>query len=192
MKTLEEVKTLFEHKSFLVRSDFINEYDFNDDYFEYYRNFIIEARDVKDHMYLSDLMDLAGFLDIYDEELRMRYYKCLFSKQHYLVKLAVLDYFKHCKKELLPVSYEADLTLFVKKRAYPILKAQTLFNLICFGSTEVRVYLNQLNELLAKCDDWRAFYRIIMNIRHVKVDDWVKESICEQITMSHLYGFTIF
>ena len=134
-------------------------------------------------MYLSDLIDLAGYLDIYDEELRLRYYEYLFGKQHYLVKLAVLDYFKHCKKELLPVSYESDLNLIVEKKAYSILKAQILFNLICLGSTSVELYLSQLHELLAKCNDWRAFYRILMNIRYVKIDSRIKASICGQIVL---------
>lgn len=183
MKTLEEVKTLFENRSFLVRSDFINEYDFKDDYFEYYHNVIVRAKDVKDRMYLSDLIDLAGYLNIYDEELRSRYYEYLFAKQHFLVKLAVLDYFKHCKKELLPVSYEGDLNLIVRKRAHLILKAQALFNLICLGSAEAEFYLNQLYALFEKCDDWRVFYRILMNMRYVTIDSRIKASILGKIVL---------
>jgi hypothetical protein len=181
MKTFEEIKTNFEHRSFLVRSDFINEYDFKDSHSEYYHNFIIKAKNIKDHMYLSDLIDLAGLLNIYDEELRIRYYKYLFSKQHYLVKLAVLDYFKYCRRELLPESYESDLILFVKQKIYSILKAQAWFNLIYFGSTEVDFYLDQLRKLLTQCSDWRVFHRILMNIKYVKVESRIKESICRHI-----------
>ena len=46
MKTFEEVKAQFENRSFLVRSDFINEYDFKDDYFEYYHDVIVRENGV--------------------------------------------------------------------------------------------------------------------------------------------------
>jgi hypothetical protein len=183
MKTIEEIKSFFENRSFLIRSDFINEYDFNDSYFEYYHDFILNAKNIKDQMYLSDLIDLAGLLNIYDEELRIRYYDYFFNKQHYLVKLAVLDYFKYCQKELLPVSYESDLTLFVKNRNYLILKAQALYNLISFDPIEAKVYLEQLIELLMQCHDWRVFHRILMNIKYVKIEDGIKQTLFRQIAL---------
>ncbi|MFM2268623.1 MAG: hypothetical protein RL757_2064, partial [Bacteroidota bacterium] len=36
MKDFEYVKSMFENKSYFVRSEFIYDYDFGDNYFDYY------------------------------------------------------------------------------------------------------------------------------------------------------------
>src|SRR3954470_21418701 len=105
-KSFIEIKQLFQNKSYLVRGEFINEYDFDDDYYEYYRQFILNAKGVRDHLYLSDLIDLSGWLGIYDEPLQARWFSYLFKPNHYVVKLAVLDYFKFCEKKKNGMSYE--------------------------------------------------------------------------------------
>lgn len=170
MKTLEEIKVLFENKSYDVRGDFINEYDFKDEYLDYYRQFIINAKDIKDRFYLSDLIDLAGSLNLYEKELRDRYYSYLFEKRHYLIKLAVLDYFKYCKKDLLSNSYEKDLNLILSRTTLNVLKCQIIFNLICINSEKKEFYIERLKQSLTNSNDWRASYRILMNIQYVKIE----------------------
>ncbi len=181
MKTLEEVKSLFEHKSYAVRGDFINEYDFKDDHFEYYRQFIFTATNVRNYLYLSDLIDLAGSLNIYDKELRDRYYAYLFTKQHSIVKLAVLDYFKYCSKELLPGTYEQDLVLLSRKRAFEILRNQVQCNLVLINTEKKELYLSQLLEMLTRTSDWRSFYRILMNVKYCNFDKKDKLIIYDHI-----------
>jgi len=181
MKTLEEVKSLFEHKSYDVRSDFINEYDFKDDHFEYYRQFIMAATNVRDHLYLSDLMDLAGSLNIYDKELRDRYYSYLFTRQHSIVKLAALDYFKYCSKELLPITYEQDLVSLLRRRASDILKNQTQCNLVLINTKKKEEYLLQLLETLTRTNDWRSIYRVLMNLKYCEFDSKDKLNIYNHI-----------
>lgn len=39
--TFEEIKKKFENKDYFIRSNFIDEYDFNDDFIDYYKSFII-------------------------------------------------------------------------------------------------------------------------------------------------------
>lgn len=171
MKTLEEVKSLFEHKSYDVRSDFINEYDFKDDYLEYYQQFILIATRVRNHLYLSDLIDLAGWLNIYDKELRDRYYAYLFTKQHSIIKLAVLDYFKYCSKELLPGTYEQDLVSLSKKRTSEIFRNQVQCNLVLINTEKKELYLSQLLDMLTRTSDWRSFYRVLMNVKDCEFDN---------------------
>ena len=181
MKTLEEVKSLFEHKSYAIRSDFINEYDFKDGHFEYYRQFIIKATQVRNHLYLSDLIDLAGWLNIYDKELRDRYYAYLFTKQHSIVKLAVLDYFKYCSKELLPATYEQDLILLSQKRTSEILRNQVQCNLVFINTEKKELYLSQLLNMLTHTSDWRSFYRVLMNVKDCEFDNKDKVIIYDHI-----------
>lgn len=186
MKTLEEIKILFENRSYDVRSDFINEYDFEDEYLDYYRQFIINARNIKDHLYLSDLIDLAGTLGFYEKELRDRYYSYLFDKRHYLVKIAVLDYFNYCRLELLPSSYENDLNLLSHKNVISLVKTQLLFNLIRLNSDRKEIYKEHLKKSLNNSNDWRAFYRILMNIKQVKIDNTDKIIIYDHIRIMSL------
>ncbi|SHM14762.1 hypothetical protein [Chitinophaga sp. CF418] len=182
MKTLAEVKSLFEHKSYDVRSDFINEYDFKDDHFEYYRQFIMTATTVRDHLYLSDLIDLAGWLNINDKELRDRYYNYLFTRQHYVVKLAALDYFKHCSKELLPATYEQDLASLSHKRTSDILRNQIQCNLVLINTEKKDLYLLQLLEMLTRTNDWRSCYRVLMNLKYCRFDSKDKLVIYDHIS----------
>lgn len=181
MKNLEEIRAMFEHKKYDVRSDFIDEYDFNDKYLEYYRNFIIDNVEVVDNLYLSDLIDLAGWLNIYDIQLRERWFSFLFKKKHYIVKLSVLDYFKFCPKKLLPPLYEFELNNLLKDRTLAIIRNQIYFNLICLNSKKNETYIKGLKKSLDRTNDWRSIYRTLKNIKELKVKKSYKLALCDYI-----------
>jgi hypothetical protein len=167
MKNLSEIQYFFEHKDFDVRSDFINDYDFSDRYQSYYRNFI-EKTKVKDPLYLSDLIDLSAWLGFYNIEIREKWFACLFKPQHYTVKLAALDYFKVCKKALLPSGYEDKLlNILSSGRVGKLLQNQILINLICLNSRRQILYTNTLIDSLSRTKDWRSIYRTLINLKEL-------------------------
>jgi hypothetical protein len=181
LKPLEEIKLLFENKNYAVRSDFINEYDFNDEYLSYYRKFICNAKNIRNHLYLSDLIDLSGWLNIYDKEVRDRWFSYLFEDRHYIIKLAVLDYFKFCPMKLLVPSYEKKLNLLLLRRLSSILRNQILFNLVCLNSEKVSDYIGKFKSSLAATKDWRSIYRTLNNIKEVGIEKSHKSIICNHI-----------
>ena len=174
MKSLEEIKKHFEHKDINHRSDFINDYDFDDKYIEYYKSFILNAKDVKNHLYLSDLIDLAGWLGIYDKELYLRYIDYLLNKQHYIIKLAVLDYLMRSDVFYDDINIEEILSDFIKKNKVKILKIQALLNLILLSKDKKNNYTNELLHSLSKMRDWKILYRIINRLNQEEVDNELK------------------
>ena len=182
-KTLDEIKQLFENKSYLIRSEFINDYEFDDDYYEYYRQFILNAKSIRNHLYLSDLIDLSGWLGIYDEALQIRWFSYLFKRNHYVVKLAVLDYFKFFEKKKAGIPYEKKLKALLKERLLQIVRAQVLFNLICLNTKESMRLVDDLNAMLSKTNDWRIYYRILNNIKEVRINNKYKQAILRQLTI---------
>jgi hypothetical protein len=180
MKSLKEIKHLFENKSFLIRGEFINDYDFDDDYYEYYRKFILNVKGIYNHLYLSDLIDLSGWLGIYDKVLQVRWFSYLFESKHYIIKLAVLDYFKYCEKKKIGKLYEKKLKILLGNRLLQIVRAQVLFNLICLDSKESGSYIKELISLLSHVNDWRIYYRILNNLKEVEINDKYKKAICSQ------------
>lgn len=181
MKSLNEIKLLFENKSYLIRSEFINEYDFDDDYYEYYRKHILGAKRIYNHLYLSDLIDLSGWLDIYDKKLQARWFSFLFSHKHYVVKLAVLDYFKFCKKKKLGKLYEKKLKDLLENRLLQIVRVQVLFNLICLNTKDSGNYVNEMTSFLSHSSDWRVYYRILNNLKEIEINAKYKAAICNQL-----------
>jgi hypothetical protein len=183
-KPLDEIKQLFENKSYLIRGEFINDYDFDDDYHEYYRQFILNAKSIRNHLYLSDLIDLSGWLGLYDEALQIRWFSYLFKPNHYVVKLAVLDYFKYCEKKKAGLSYEKKLKALLKERLLQIVRAQVLFNLIRLNTKESMEFVDDLNALLSRTNDWRIYYRIMNNLKEVRINNKYKQAILRELTIS--------
>ncbi|WP_157963102.1 hypothetical protein [Chitinophaga deserti] len=182
MYELQNVKAQFEHKSYAVRSDFIDEYDFNDDHHQYYRDFILnKSQHIKDHIYLSDLIDLSGWLNIYEVELQLRWFQLLNEKVHYVIKLAVLDYFKYCDKDVVFDGYGEQLWMLLKKRQLPIVKNQILYNLLLLDSIYAEAAVVDLIASLNSTNDWRSFYRVLSNLEDVPVDENTKSKICRSI-----------
>jgi hypothetical protein len=90
---LEEVKYFFEHKSYEVRQDFMEFYHFNDNYYNYYKEFIINFEKTNNVLYFTDLIELAIDLQIVDDRLFSKYFDLLNQKSHYLTKIYILKYF---------------------------------------------------------------------------------------------------
>lgn len=185
LKTLEDVKALFENRSYAVRSEFINDYDFNDEYFDYYKSFILDANNIKDIFYLSDLIDLSGWLKIYDLTLQNRWLNCLLKPSHYLVKLAVLDYFKFCNKEVASPSYETSLKQLLKRNSSTIVKNQILFNLLIFNLHESELYKDALKLSLSKTKDWRSIYRTLSDLKEIEINHNYRIELLELIKQLH-------
>jgi len=181
MKKLEEIKMLFENRNYSVRSDFINEYDFNDDYYEYYHQFLLNTEFIKDRFYLSDLIDLTGWLNIYDVKIMKRYYSYLFKQNHYLVKLAVLDYFKYCSEDLLFANYEQDLNGMLQERLSSILRSQVLINLLILNTKDGPQYLKSLISLFEHNNDWKVIHRLLNNLKEVQLRLEYSSSICKEL-----------
>jgi hypothetical protein len=168
MKSFEEIKYHFENKSYDIRSDFINEYHFKDDYYNYYKEFILNSQKIKNHLYLSDLIDLSSYLGIYDIKLRNRLFSYLLSNSHYIVKLAVLDYFIKCKKNLLVPRYENELNKLLNSERKAIVRNQILINLISLNSEKQNLYFQNLCNSIIRTEDWRSIYRIINSFLEFK------------------------
>ena len=185
MKDLEEIKYYFENKSYLVRGEFINEYDFNDPYKEYYKNFIIHLEDIKDHLYLSDLIDLSSWMEFYEIEIRRKWFEYLEKPSHFIVRLAVLDYFKHCSKKLLFRNYEQVLLTLLNQRLSSVVRNQILVNLIVLRSRNQNMYMDQLFSSLARTNDWRSIYRTINNFNEVDALKELKDKAIAYIVELH-------
>ena len=186
MMSFNEIKKFFEHKSYLVRSEFINDYDFEDDYLTYYYNFIVRSTTIKNHLYLSDLIDLSGWLGFYDKNLQRRWMQLLVCPNHFVVRLAVLDYFKHCSIEQLPSNYERRLAELLDVRLQKIVRMQILFNLIYQGKRNRDIYLLKIRKLFKSCTDSRIYMRMLNNLRHLPVESKDRAILCEILKQSSL------
>ncbi len=164
MRSLDEIKASFQHKNYGLRSDFIEEYDFQDNYRDYYHDFILKQDQIKNPIYLSDLIDLAAALEFQDETLIKRYRMYLLNRQHYIVKLAVLDYFFEIPDIMKVYSkYEEELNKLLKGKLFAVLRNQILINLIKIASDQNRdYYLTLLYNSLKQMHDWRSIYRTLL------------------------------
>ncbi|WP_018342097.1 hypothetical protein [Cytophaga aurantiaca] len=164
---LDEIILKFENRSYDVRMDFIEEYDFKDNYRDYYHNFILQALNIKNHLYLSDLIDLAAWLKFYDKKLYDRYFSYLFESRHYVVKLAALDYLLDSSLERKgnQVVYEKMMLKLISTNNYKVIYNQVLMNLIALHNKNEGKYIEMLLVSIEKTNDWRSIYRII-NIVH--------------------------
>lgn len=189
MKTLDEIKRDFEHRSYLHRGDFIDEYDFNDPFHEYYRTFIIKAAKVKNHLYLSDLIDLARFLSFFDDVLFKRYSRYLFARNHYLVKLSCLDYLLDSPQFYKDKESERKLVRLVEsksvKSAPAILKTEIYLNLLALGRKASARHLEELKQTLSEAEDWRTIYRILNRMNGIEQLRTYRSEMVEHIRGLH-------
>jgi|GEM_PF-4823844 len=181
--TLEDIRKNFEHRDYAHRVDFIDAYDFRDEHGAYYKTFIINATDVRDPLYLSELIDLAAWLSIFDIVLYQRYFDYLFDKRHYLVKLAALDYLIDCPAFYKDRKGEGRLVQFVKETRQPVVRNQAYLNLICLRPGSI--YLNQLKASLEKTTDWRSIYRTINVIQNTRELTWCKKEMMSFLATLH-------
>lgn len=167
MKSLEEIKADFEHVSYDHRIDFIDSYDFNDDFIEYYRSFIIAASDIKYPLYLSELIDLARWLRIFEPKLYERYFMYLFQKRHYLVKLASLDYLLDARQFYTDAESEKKISQLLKTKLPRLVRNQAYLNLLALNSSNSRHYFEQLRKSLIATTDWRSIVRVLNMVASV-------------------------
>ncbi|HEY3402435.1 MAG TPA: hypothetical protein VGK59_03550 [Ohtaekwangia sp.] len=168
MKTLEEIKFHFENRSFFERMQFIDDYDFDDPFIEYYKDFIHKAVDVKHHLYLSDLIDLARQLKIFDHDLYKRYFGYLFQKRHGIVKLSCLDYMIACPFFYQDEHAEKRLKKLLNNSLRAIIQNQVYLALIALGTRNTEFYYKKFCESLASTKDWRSLHRVLNKVSTAK------------------------
>lgn len=168
--TLEEVKNKLEDKNIFQRIDFIDQYDFNDSYKEYYIDFLLSNKIEKNYLYLSRLIDLAAFLKIKNEGILFKYMKYLIQPNHYIVKLSVLDFL--IDSDSLYEEYSEKLMemklLLTRKRESKIVKNQILFNLLLIDRTNDNSYYESILHSLKETSDHRSLIRTINNLMNQK------------------------
>ena len=159
--TLEEIKFFFEHKSVQKRIDFMEEYDFDDDYLSYYQEFLIENKEESDIDYLVCLIELAEDLEIYDEILLEKYVGYLKSKKSIYLKLTILDYFINFPlEEKQKIGLEEQLKSQLKTQNI-ILKNQVFLNLIALKTIDCSKYKMQFFQSLLQTDDYKSLIRVV-------------------------------
>ncbi len=104
--TLDEVISLFEHREYYVRRDFISEYHFNDEYHDYYYNFILKFNHTNDDLYFTDLIELAIDLDFVSDEFYDKYFRILKNCSNSLIKMVATDYFLYKEFDYPEKKYE--------------------------------------------------------------------------------------
>jgi hypothetical protein len=182
--SIEEIKEKFEHRDYFIREEFINQYHFKDTYYDYYRGFIINFNyKSRNHNYVSDIIDLANDLSIYDITLYYQYLVYLKEKFHVVVKLSIL-YYVIDRNDLIPDNgLEEKLTAILDERIHIILKNQLLCSL--YKLTGKDHYFNLLIESLTKTHDSRSFIRILSNNENIPNDIEKKQILVNKIRLIH-------
>lgn len=160
--TLNQVKASFEHKSISKRIIFLAEYHFDDNYQDYYKNFIINYFDTKDNIYFMQLLELAQDLEIYDEAYIGRLLLILKEKTHIIVKLSILDYLYEAVFEI-----ELDHDFLIKElkellvlRNFLTIKNTILFILSTIDTDNKKSYTQIILENLKRTKDYRTIIRL--------------------------------
>ncbi len=161
--SLESIKSQFEHKSFSVRSDFIQDYDFKDSFRDYYLAFIRKAVvNVKTPLYLSDLIDLSSYLGIEDSTIVQIYADYCLNHKSLLVRISCMDYFIESN-----IYYQEELELtqaLLMRLSHTDLSflEKNMILLMLLAREDSGEYLNMFCSSLQKTDDWRSFHRTLL------------------------------
>ncbi|MCB1193944.1 MAG: hypothetical protein KDK90_26145 [Leptospiraceae bacterium] len=165
--SLQEVQKYFEHPFISKRREFIETYNFHDDFKNYYKDVILKNLFHRDALYVCDLIELENKTNIKDEELLLRYLNLLSEKIHYLVKLEVLDLFLTNQVQNIPKT-EIEKRL---KNALPsyhkrikqlkIVTNQILLNLIFLKTESLEIYKKELIKSLQLTKDHRSLIRTL-------------------------------
>jgi hypothetical protein len=164
----QTIRKKFEAKEYFARMDFIDNYDFKDDYHEYYRKFIFDAiLKVKDGLYLSDLIELANHLDFFDMEMCVRIQNLLFQKQALVVKICVIDYLEMWLRHSNDFNaFESLFKPLLLTKLHELLRNQILLNLLKYSNLEKEYYFEQLISSIEKTEDWRSIHRTLDCLNH--------------------------
>lgn len=168
LKPFEEIKNLFENRSYFVRAQFMEEYHFHDDYQSYYVAFIVQnAAKVQSPSYLSDLICFTIDQSIFDEAIVALWYNVLQTSTNAVVLLCALDYFNACPVSDLPDSYVGILKTLAKKHRRHLLLNQLYLNLLSVDEKNGE-YKTLLLRSLAKTNDARSILRTIANLHRIR------------------------
>jgi hypothetical protein len=158
--TFEYIKSQFENKCFFYRSEFIKGYHFKDTYFEYYKNFILNYTiRTRDDLYLSNLIDLATDLSIYDTVLIDRYISMLLCPNSILVKLSCVNYLLEGYYLGKVANLEEILRLSLKATKSEILKSEILVYI--FGLFSCQDDFLNLTLLLSRANNHHTATRML-------------------------------
>lgn len=162
---LFDIQEKLNHKDIKVRIDFIYDYDFQDNYIDYYEEYLLCKSYEENVEYSIAMIELAAFLKIKNKFLLDKYLSLLIGNCSYLIKLGVLDFLIDTYD--LYKEYKADIICIkdmLSKRNYRIVKNQIVFNLMLLDYEKREYYFDYLLKSLNNTKDYRSHIRILNNI----------------------------
>ncbi|MBL7815338.1 MAG: hypothetical protein JNL70_10015 [Saprospiraceae bacterium] len=182
--SLQEVKKLFENKDYFIRGNFINEYDFNDDYIDYYKNFILNFNyNKRNFNYVSNIIDLASYFKIFDDNLCLKFKKMLNENYHLVIKLSIIVYLENRCLAINDPSLENLFLQILNKKIDIVLKNQILISL--FIVTKNEKYFNLLLASLDRTDDWRSVYRTLDYFINYPIEKELLRVLVDNVKKKH-------
>ena len=170
-----EIQKRFENRSFFVRSQFLEEFDFSHNYKEYFIDFISKnAMHIRHPGYLSDLVCYTLDQNFLDLEIVSIWYEILKKNKSAVVILCILDYFNHCAIEDLPLDYVQTLTELSQIHRRRILINQIYINLISFDESNEN-YKKLLLNSLKRTKDYRSLLRVLSTLALLNSEELVCE-----------------
>lgn len=164
---LSEINFFLTNKQYVIRSEFMREYHFNDEYLDYYKKFILENVNSTNRMFLTDLIYLASKINFNTSAIQSIFKNLILNDSRFLVKLAILDYWVELEPKYLPKDYEEILLILLKNKNYKIVRNQVYFNLFLLNNSSMNFYFERLIEGLRNTTDWKSIYRTLANFKYV-------------------------
>ncbi len=161
---LVEIRSYLESSSIKKRKNFIENYDFEDNYRDFYYVYLKENLPLptKDTWYLIALIELAQDFGFFDHEIRTLLWELYEAKKNAVyLKLTILDYLadfplNESEKSITIQQFET----FAKRTRNDLLKNQLFCNLLHLDP-ENETYLNRLLEQILKTQDCRSLIRVL-------------------------------
>lgn len=164
MLDLLEIRSHLESPSIKKRTNFIENYDFEDSYHDFYATYLKENLPLpnRDNWYVIAMVELAQDLGIFDPQIRTILWELYEAKKNAVyLKLAILDYLaafpfgESDKTEIIP-KYET----YWKRTRNDLLKNQLICNLLHL-EPENTVYQIRLLTQIPKTQNYRSLIRIL-------------------------------
>jgi hypothetical protein len=181
-----EIKEKFENKNYLIRHKFIEEYNFKDDFLDYYKQFIKQnINQIKDKVYLSDLIDFSSYLELFEDDIFDKIVTLLFEKRHLVVKLSAVlyleDAFDEGKKEQVLEVFDN----LLKTRIPRFLRNQILISLLQLDISNKIEIRELLSQSLIKTNNVNSIYRILNLINDFNISNSERKTIIHEIAKLH-------
>lgn len=168
MNDLTFIETQLKNPSLKRRRDFIEAYDFPEQYDYFYRRYIRDnlQQAPKDNWYLIALIELAKDIHFFDADMPSLLWQ-LYEQRSAAVylKLTILDYFL-----IYPIvsddsaNWEKDYLKHLRKAKNTLIRCQLMVNLFKTGDSKER-YIQQLATMLQCADDYRAIIRVLHSLQ---------------------------